>query len=63
MLLHAAVFPQERYLEKEVSIGNLSQKSFQLKFWSQGRILAEKLASRSIVAEQFVLNSQEKMIS
>jgi hypothetical protein len=47
-------FPYEIFLSKR----------FQRKFWSEGRILAEKLAGRSIVvAEQFVSNSQEKMFS
>jgi hypothetical protein len=59
---HTAVFPQERFLGSKFPYG-ISLKSFQRKFWSQGRILAEKLAGRSIVAEQFVLNSQEEMFS
>jgi hypothetical protein len=56
-------FPTGKIPWKEVSIGNLSRKSFQRKFLSEGTILAEKLAGRSIVAEQFVSYSQEKMFS
>ncbi len=61
MLLHSS-FPTGKIPWKEVSVWN-PLKSFQRKFWSQGRILAERLAGRSIVAEQFVLNSQEDMFS
>jgi hypothetical protein len=60
---YIAVFPQERFLEKEVSVRNLSFEKISTEIWSEGRILAEKLAGRSIVAEQFVSNSQEKMFS
>jgi hypothetical protein len=59
---YIAVFPQEQFLGRKFPYG-ISLKSFQRKFWSEGRILAEKLAGRSIVAEQFVLNSQKEMFS
>jgi hypothetical protein len=59
---YIAVFPQERFLGRKFPYG-ISLKTFQRKFWSQGRILAEKLAGRSIVAEHFVLKSQEEMLS
>ncbi len=57
-----AVFPQERFLGSKFPYG-ISLKSFQRKFWSEGKFLGEKLAARSIVAEQFVLNSQEEIFS
>jgi hypothetical protein len=59
---YVAVFPQERFLGRKFPYG-ISLKSSQRKFWSEGRILAEKLAGRSIVAEQFVSYSQEEMFS
>jgi hypothetical protein len=59
---YIAVFPQERFLGRKFPYG-ISLKGFQRKFWAEGRILAEKLAARSIAADQFVLNSQEKMFS
>jgi hypothetical protein len=63
MLLHIAVFPQERFLGRKFPYEIFLSKRFQRKFSSEGRILAEKLAGRSIVVEQFVLYSQEKMFS
>jgi hypothetical protein len=59
---HIADFPQERFLGSKFPYG-ISLKSFQRKFWSEGKFLGGKLAGRSIVAEQFVLNSQEEMFS
>jgi hypothetical protein len=60
---YIAVFPQERFLGRKFPYEIFLSKRFQRKFLSQGRILAEKLAGRSIVAEQFVSYSQEKMFS
>jgi hypothetical protein len=60
---YIAVFPQERFLGRKFPYEIFLSKRFQRKFSSEGRILAEKLAGRSIVAEQFVLNSQEEMFS
>ena len=60
---YIAVFPQERFLGRKFPYEIFLSKRFQRKFSSEGRILAEKLAGRSIVAEQFVSYSQEKMFS
>ena len=59
MLLHSS-FPIGKIPLKQVSVQNLSEK-FPTEILVLGRILPKKLAGRSIVAEQFVLNPQEKM--
>jgi hypothetical protein len=61
MLLHSS-FPTGKIPWKEVSVWNLSEK-VPTEILVPRRILAEKLAGRSIVAEQFVSYSQEKMFS
>ncbi len=62
MLLHSS-FSTGKIPRKEVPYEIFLSKRFQRKFLSEGRILAEKLAGRSIVAEQLVSYSQEKMFS
>jgi len=60
---YIAVFPQERFLGRKFPYEIFLLKRCQRKISSEGRILAEKLAGRSIAAEQFVSYSQEKMFS
>ncbi len=59
---YIAVFMQERFLGNKFPCG-ISLNIFRRKCLSEGRILAEKLAGRSIVAEHFVLNPQEGIFS
>jgi hypothetical protein len=57
---YIAVFPQERFLGRKFPYEIFLSKRFQRKFSSEGRILAEKLAGRSIVGRQFVSYSHRK---